>query len=81
MKKLLASSLALSFVFMLAGCEKKQDTNDPVTQGETTTPHSMEAEPVTPANQIHDDLRETSAPVAIEQGTSSAQTGHAQSNP
>lgn len=80
MKNVLVKSLALTFVFALAGCEKNRDADDPMTKGETTTPHSMEAEPVSPNNEMHNDMQNnTSAPILDDSTTSDVHTGTATS--
>ncbi|WP_343579161.1 hypothetical protein [Acinetobacter sp.] len=80
MKNLCVKSLALCCVFAFAGCEKNRDADDPMTKGETTTPHSMEAAPVSPNTEIHDDMQHTSAPALIEEQASGVQTGNATSH-
>jgi hypothetical protein len=81
MKNLLVKSLAICCVFTFAGCEKNRTADDPMTRGETTTPHSMEAAPVSPNNEIHDDTQHTSAPAMMEEhGSSEVHTGNVTSN-
>lgn len=81
MKNLYVKSLALCCVFAFAGCDKNRDADDPMTKGETTTPHSMEAAPVSPNNEMHDDMQHSSAPAMMnDQGTSGVQTGNTSSN-
>ncbi|ENU24280.1 hypothetical protein F993_01167 [Acinetobacter proteolyticus] len=78
MKNLLVKSLALSFVFTLVACEKNKTTDNSALRQETTTPHSMETEPATNSNQLHDDMQhDASVPVTNEDGTSEAHTGSA----
>jgi hypothetical protein len=79
MKNLLVKSIALSFVFTLAACEKNKTTDNSALRQETTTPHSMETDPVpTNNNQLHDDMQhEASVPVTNEAGTSDTHTGSA----
>ena len=80
MKNLLAKSIALSFVFTLAACEKNKTADNSALRQETTTPHSMETEPVPNSNQLHDDMQhEASVPVTNQDGTSDAHTGSATS--
>jgi len=81
MKILLIKGLALCCVFMFVGCEKNRDRDDPMAQGHTTTPHSMQSEPVNPNNDMHDDMQHTSAPIIIEENSSSGvQTGNVTKN-
>lgn len=81
MNHLFVKGLALCCVFAFAGCEKNRDANDPLTRGETTTPHSMEAAPVSPNNEIHDDMQHSSAPAMMqEQQSSGVQSGSTTAN-
>lgn len=81
MKNLLVKSLALCCVLTFAGCEKNRTADDPIKQGETTTPHSMEAAPVSPNTEIHDDTQHASAPTLMEEHASSeVHTGNVTSN-
>lgn len=81
MKNLLLKSLALCCVFTVVGCEKNREVDDPMTRGETTTPHSMETAPVNPNNELHDDMQHASSPAITEEhGSSEVQTGKVTSN-
>lgn len=86
MKIILINSLAVFFLFSLAGCEKNKNLDTFGQEQNTTSPHSLQNEPVdtdhlTDNNQLHDDPNiNASTPALIENGASNVMDGKSTSS-